>query len=59
MLFVDTLAVAADRHVYFTVNQLHRQPQYQGGEDRREPPYLVMRAAIDAGPASARTAPRG
>jgi hypothetical protein len=54
MLFVDTLAVAADRHVYFTVNQLHRQPQYQGGEDRREPPYLVMRAAIDAGPVRSR-----
>jgi sugar lactone lactonase YvrE len=50
MLFVDTLAVAADRHVYMTVNQLHRQAQYQGGEDLREPPYLLMRAAIDAGP---------
>jgi hypothetical protein len=42
--------VAADRHVYMTVNQLHRQAQYQGGEDLREPPYLLMRAAIDAGP---------
>lgn len=50
MLFVDSLAVAADHHVYFTVNQLQRQAQYQNGEDLREPPYLLMRVAIDAGP---------
>ena len=53
MLFVDTLAVAADGHVYFTVNQLHRQAQYQNGEDLREKPYLLMRVAIDAGPVRA------
>ena len=50
MLFVDTLAVAADHHVYFTVNQLQRQAQYQAGRDLREPPYLLIRVAIDAGP---------
>jgi sugar lactone lactonase YvrE len=50
MLFVDTLAVADDHHVWFTVNQLHLQDQYQGGEDLRRPPYLLMRVAIDAGP---------
>lgn len=50
MLFVDTLAIAADRHVYFTVNQLHLQAQYQAGEDLRQPPYALMRVAIDAGP---------
>lgn len=50
MLFVDTLAVAADRRLYFTVNQLHLQPQYQGGQDLRRPPYALMRVAIDAGP---------
>jgi sugar lactone lactonase YvrE len=59
MLFVDTLAVAADEHVYFTVNQLHLQDQYQGGEDLREPPYLLMRAAIDAGPVRANGASAG
>jgi hypothetical protein len=36
--------------VYYTVNQLHRQPDYQGGKDLREPPYAVMRTRIDAGP---------
>ncbi len=50
LLFVDTLAVAADGHLYLTVNQLHRQAQYQGGVDRREPPYALVRTPIDAGP---------
>jgi sugar lactone lactonase YvrE len=49
MLFVDTLAVAADEHLYFTVNQLHLQDQYQDGRDLREPPYLLMRVPIGAG----------
>jgi sugar lactone lactonase YvrE len=48
--FVDTLAVAGDGFIYFTVNQLHRQDDYQGGEDRREKPYHVMRARIDVPP---------
>jgi sugar lactone lactonase YvrE len=48
--FVDTLSVAADGYVYYTVNQLHRQPDYQGGKDLREPPYAVMRTRIDAAP---------
>lgn len=55
MLFVDTLAVATDRHLYFTVNQLHLQPQYQGGKDLRKPPYALMRVAIDAGPVRRRS----
>jgi sugar lactone lactonase YvrE len=49
LLFVDTLAVAADGCIYFTVNQLHRQADYQG-EDRREPPYAVMRVDVGARP---------
>ncbi len=54
MLFVDTLAVAADQHVYFTNNQLHLQDQYQDGEDLRRPPYTLMRVAVDAGPVRGR-----
>ena len=50
LLFVDTLAVAADGFLYATVNQLHRQAQYHGGEDKREPPYALIRTPIDAGP---------
>ena len=39
LVFVDTLSVAADGHIYYTVNQVHRQPLLQGGNDLRERPY--------------------
>ena len=47
---VDTLSVAADGHIYYTVNQVHRQPLFQGGTDLRERPYAVMRTPIDGEP---------
>jgi sugar lactone lactonase YvrE len=50
LVFVDTLSVAADGHIYYTVNQVHRQPAFQGGRDLRERPYAVMRTPIDGGP---------
>jgi sugar lactone lactonase YvrE len=49
-LWPDTLSVAADGHLYFTANQLHRQKQYHGGKDLREKPYALFRVKIDAGP---------
>jgi sugar lactone lactonase YvrE len=50
LVFVDTLSVAADGHIYYTVNQVHRQPAFQGGVDLRERPYAVMRTPIDGEP---------
>lgn len=49
LLWPDTLSVAADRHLYVTANQLHRQAPYQG-QDERRPPYALFRTPIDAGP---------
>jgi len=50
VLWPDTLSVAASGHLYFTANQLHRQAQFNEGEDLREKPYLLFRVRIDAGP---------
>jgi sugar lactone lactonase YvrE len=50
LLFVDTLSVAADRHIYYTVNQVHRQPFLQGGNDLRERPYALLRTPIEGAP---------
>jgi sugar lactone lactonase YvrE len=50
ILWPDTLSVANDGYLYFTANQLHRQPQFHNGEDQREKPYALFRIAIDAGP---------
>jgi sugar lactone lactonase YvrE len=50
ILWPDTLSVASDGYLYFTVNQLHRQPQFHEGADLREKPYTLFRIKIDAGP---------
>jgi sugar lactone lactonase YvrE len=50
VLWPDTMSVAADGHLYFTANQLHRQKNYQNGKDLREKPYALFRVKIDAGP---------
>jgi sugar lactone lactonase YvrE len=50
VLWPDTLSVARNGYLYFTANQLHRQPNYHNGKDRRRKPYTVYRVKIDAGP---------
>lgn len=50
LLWPDTMSVAADGHLYVTANQLHRQADYQGGQDLRKKPYALFRIPIDAGP---------
>ncbi len=50
LLWPDTMSVATDGYLYVTANQLHRQAQYQGGEDLREKPYALFRVRIGAGP---------
>lgn len=50
VLWPDTMSVANDGYLYFTANQLHRQPQYQQGKDLREKPYSLFRTRIDSQP---------
>ncbi len=54
VLWPDTLCLASDGFLYFTVNQLHRQPGFHGGADGREPPYVLFRVAVDARPVQLR-----
>lgn len=50
LMWVDTLSVASDRHLYAIANQANRQPPFHKGEDLRSQPYLLVRLPIDAGP---------
>jgi sugar lactone lactonase YvrE len=50
LVFVDTLSVAADGHIYYTVNQVHRQPLLQGGNELRQRPYALLRTPIEGAP---------
>jgi len=50
MLWPDTLSLAYDGYLYFTVNQIERQAAHQAGKDLREKPYAIFRIKIDAEP---------
>lgn len=50
ILWPDTLSVAGDGYLYFTANQLERQPWFHDGQDLRVKPYTLFRVKIDAGP---------
>lgn len=50
VLWPDTLSVAQDGYLYFTANQLHRQPRYHQGKDLRQKPYSLFRTRINANP---------
>ena len=50
ILWPDTLSVAKDGYLYFTANQLDRQPPFHEGQDLRQKPYILFRLKIDAGP---------
>lgn len=51
-LWPDTLSLASDGFLYFTANQLHRQPQYNDGKDLRKKPYVLFRVKVDGTPVS-------
>ncbi|MGI4830174.1 MAG: L-dopachrome tautomerase-related protein [Janthinobacterium lividum] len=50
ILWPDTMSVATDGFLYFTSNQLHRQPTMHNGEDLRQKPYQLFRLKIDQQP---------
>jgi sugar lactone lactonase YvrE len=50
VLWPDTMSIGQDGYLYFTANQLHRQPRFQGGKDEREKPYVLFRVKVDAKP---------
>lgn len=51
ILWPDTFSTGPDGYLYFTANQLHRQPSFHAGKDLRQKPYLLYRVRIDAAPA--------
>lgn len=51
ILWPDTLSIGADKYLYFTANQLHRQARYHYGKDLRQKPYVLFRMKINELPA--------
>lgn len=50
ILWPDTLSIGIDGWLYFTANQLYRQPGFHEGKDLRRQPYQLLRVKIGAGP---------
>jgi sugar lactone lactonase YvrE len=50
ILWPDTLSLAYDGYLYFTANQIERQPPHQAGKDLRQKPYVVFRIKVDGQP---------
>jgi hypothetical protein len=38
------------QHIYYTVNNVHRQPVFHGGTDLRKRPFALMRTPVKAAP---------
>ena len=47
VLWPDTLSLAADGYLYFTANQIERQPSFHNGRDLRKKPYVLFRVKVD------------
>ena len=47
VLWPDTLSLASDGYLYFTANQIERQPAFNGGQDLRQKPYVLFRVKVD------------
>lgn len=52
ILWPDTMSLAADGYLYFTANQLHRQPTMHNGHDERVKPYQLFRIRVNQQPVS-------
>lgn len=48
----DTFSIGSDGYLYFTANQLDRQPGFHEGKDMRKKPYKLLRIEINASPVS-------
>lgn len=50
--WMDTMSVADNGYLYFTANELQRQPSYHNGKDLRVKPYRLYRVKVGAKPVS-------
>ena len=52
ILWPDSMSIGKDGYLYVTVNQVHRQPNFNRGIDMRNKPYLLLKIKIDKEPSN-------
>ncbi|MDX7952678.1 L-dopachrome tautomerase-related protein [Lichenihabitans sp. Uapishka_5] len=51
LIWADTFWITPDRWLYVSSSQVNRRKEFNGGIDKVQPPYAMLRMRIDAGPA--------
>lgn len=50
LIWPDTFTITPDRWLYVSSSQVNRRPDFNGGVDKVQPPFAILRMPIDAGP---------
>ena len=53
MIWPDSMSIGEDGYLYFTANQLNRQPKFHNNQDLRRPPYVLFRTKVNTQPVTA------
>ena len=46
LIWPDTYSVSKDGYIYITTSQIHKQPEYNEGMNKRTTPYMVYKAKL-------------
>lgn len=46
LIWPDTYSVSKDGYIYITTSQIHKQPEYNEGVNKRTSPYMVYKAKL-------------
>lgn len=47
LIWPDSYAISSDGYLYLSCSQIHKQPEYNEGENRRTTPYAIYRIKLD------------
>jgi len=53
MIWPDSMSIGDDGYLYFTANQLNRQPKFHNNQDQRRQPYVLFRTKVNTQPVTA------
>jgi len=54
MIWPDSMSIGTDGYLYFTANQLNRQPRFHHGKDLRKQPYVLFQVHLGTQPVASR-----
>ena len=46
LIWPDSYSVSTDGYLYISCSQIHKQPEYNNGENKRESPYTIYKLKL-------------